>query len=716
MSEDHAGEVHETIPGYLDTSLSFDQRADDLISHMTLEEKVSQMVHASAAIERLGIPVYNWWNECIHGVARAGTATVFPQSIALGATWNTELIFRIASAISTEARAKYHEEINNGEPGKWYYGLTFWSPDINLVRDPRWGRAQETYGEDPYLMGRIGVAFVKGIQGDHPKYLKAAACAKHFAVHSGPEPLRHQFNAVIDQRDLRQTYLPHFEALVTEAKVEAVMGAYSAVNGHPCCAHPQLLKEILRDEWGFDGHVVSDCGAICDIYKHHKYVKTPEEAAAAGVNAGCDLNCGRTYAHINRAVKLGLISEQTVDRSVKRLMMTRMRLGMFDPPEMVPYSNISPNVINCPEHRTLAMEAARESIVLLKNEGNLLPLSKDLKRVAVIGPNANEIDVLMGNYEGTASRTVTHLEGIRNAVNSESEVLYVEGCEIIGQKDRGFSDAVAAANKSDAVIMVMGLSPRIESEEGNAPDSQGNGDRVEISLPGRQEELLKAICATGKPVVLVLLGGSSVAIPWASENVPAILMTWYGGQEAGTASAEVIFGDYNPAGRLPITFYRSLDQLPPFEDYRMAGRTYRYFQGEPLYPFGFGLSYTTFAYENLEIAKHEVTPGESIKVSATVTNTGQREGDEVVQVYLRDVEASVPHPIRAMIGFERIHLDAGKSKTVSFTIAAKQMDVFDDDGKRFSEPGEFEVSVGGGQPIDTTGREGYVAGTFELTV
>ena len=700
-------------PAWLDTTLPFEQRADDLISHMTLEEKVSQMVHESVGIERLGIADYNWWNECLHGVARAGIATVFPQATGLAATWNTDLMARIATVISDEARAIHHEA-NRHDNHSRYFGLTFWTPNINIFRDPRWGRGQETYGEDPYLTARMGVEFVKGLQGDHPRYLKIAACAKHYAVHSGPESMRRHFDAVVNERDLRETYLPAFEALVREARVESVMGAYNRTNGQPCCAHKRLLQEILRDEWGFAGHVVSDCEAICFIFNDHKYVETPEEAAAAAVNAGCDLNCGEIYPRLCNAVEMGLISEETITRSLKRLLLTKFRLGMFDPPEMVPYAQIPIDLNDCPEHRALALESARQSVVLLKNEGSLLPLPKDLKGVAVIGPNADDVDVLLGNYNGTPSEAVTPVDGIGRAVSEKTEVICAKGCELIGTDDSGFAEAVSAAENADAVVMVLGLSPGLEGEEGDPKISESSADRVDISLPGRQEDLLKAVCATGKPVVLVLTGGSAIAIGWADKNVPAILMTWYGGEEAGTALAEVLFGDYNPAGRLPVTFYRSLDQLPHFEDYSMKGRTYRYFDGQPLYPFGFGLSYTTFKYDNLKSSTEKIQPGESLTVSAEVTNTGSRDGDEVVQLYISDVEASFPHPICQLAGFERIHLAAGESRTVSFTIAPRQMCIFDDDGRRFIEPGEFEISIGGGQPIGATGKDAYVVGKFNV--
>ena len=692
-----------------DPSIPFEQRADALIARMSLEEKISQMQNSSPAIDRLGIPAYDWWNECLHGVAWAGIATVFPQAIALAATWNTNLVHSVAVAISDEARAKHHDAIRRDDRSR-FKGLTFWSPNINIFRDPRWGRGQETYGEDPYLTSEIGIAFVKGLQGQHPKYLKVAACAKHYAVHSGPEPTRHEFNAVVDERDLHETYLPAFEALVKQAKVEAVMGAYNRTNGQPCCAHERLLGEILYGQWNFQGHVVSDCGAIEDIYKHHRYVNTPEEAAAIAVKAGCDLNCGQTYKHLRQAIAQGLIDEESINRSLKRLIMTRLRLGMFDPPQEVPFTKIPIDVVDCAAHRELARQAVRESIVLLKNQGNLLPLSRSLKRIAVIGPTANDVEVLLGNYNGTPSKAITPYEGIRQAVAGKGEVMFAAGCEITGNSDKGFAQALAIAEKADVIIAVMGLSARLEGEEGAAKDSDAGGDRRDITLPGRQEELLKILHATGKPIVLVLTGGSALAIPWAKQNIPAIIMSWYGGEEAGTALAEVIFGDYCPAGRLPVTFYRSIDQLPPFEDYRMRGRTYRYFTGEPLWPFGFGLSYTKFQYSNLKLSAETIKPGENLTVSATVKNVGNRTGDEVVQLYISDIEATYSHPIRSLAGFKRIRLAAGESQTISFTITPKQMCIFDDAGDGIIEPGEFRISIGGGQPIAQTGKGGFVSG------
>jgi len=682
---------------YLDPSLPIEQRVRDLVGRMTLEEKVSQMVNAAPAIERLGVPEYDWWNECLHGVGRAGVATVFPQAIGLAATWNVELMHRVAVAISDEARAKHHESLRQGVRDR-YTGLTYWSPNINIFRDPRWGRGHETYGEDPCLTARMGVAFVKGLQGDNPRYLKLTATPKHFAVHSGPESLRHHFDARVDERDLRETYLPAFQACVQEAKAYSIMGAYNRTNGEPCCASKTLLVDILRSEWGFDGYVVSDCGAIDDIWAHHRVVKTKEEAAALAVRNGCELNCGDTYQALVHAVQQGHITEEEITQAVSRLFTARFRLGMFDPPGMVPYAQIPHQVNDCQAHRDLALKAARESIVLLKNDGGLLPLRKNLKAVAVIGPNADDHDVLLGNYNGTPSRDVTALEGVRSRVSPDTDVLHARGCGLAGEDTSGFTEAVAIAAKADVAVMVMGLHPRIEGEEGDAPDSAAGGDRTRIELLGVQEELIKAVHATGTPVVLVLMNGSAVAVNWADHNVPAILSAWYPGEEGGAAIADVIFGDYSPAGRLPVTFYRSLDQIPPFDDYRMEGRTYRYLRSEPLYPFGYGLSYTEFSYGGLRLSARELRPGDELVVSAEVENVGPRAGDEVVQLYVSDTAATVPVPIRQLQGFQRVHLSPGERRTVRFSLRPSQMSLIDDSGRRVIEPGQFTVSLGGGQP------------------
>jgi beta-glucosidase len=687
---------------------SIEERVDDLISQMTIEEKAWQMGNESPAIERLGIPQYNWWNEALHGVARAGIATVFPQAIGLASTWNPDLIYRMAEVISDEGRAKHHEAIRNGVRDL-YTGLTFWSPNVNIFRDPRWGRGQETYGEDPYLTSRLAVNFVQGMQGTDPHYLKTVATPKHFAVHSGPEDERHYFDAAVSQRDLRMTYLPAFEACIVEGQAYSIMGAYNRVNGEACCASPTLLQNILRDEWGFEGYVVSDCGAIDDIYSGHRLVRSPTEAAALAVKTGCDLECGCTYGipcHYGRlaeAVEQGLLTEEDLDRSVKRLFMARFRLGMFDPPDQVPYAQIPFSVIDSPEHRELALEVARQSLVLLKNEDGLLPLGRDdVKSIAVIGPNADETLVLTGNYMGTPAEPVSVLAGIQALVPPETEVNYARGCEIVDDSQGGFAEAVQAAEKSQIAVMVMGLSQQLEGEEnqqeGNPPGVRSRGDRMTLDLPPIQEQLMQVVYETGTPVILVLMNGSAVSINWADEHIPAILEAWYPGQAGGTAVAEAIFGLTNPGGRLPVTFYQSASDLPAFDDYSMENHTYRYFTGQPLYPFGFGLSYSTFTYRNLQIVPESVKAGDPVSIQVEVENTGQHLGDEVVQLYLKDVEASLPVPLLQLQGFTRVRLAPGEEQTVEFTLTAKQMSFADEDGGWVLEPGEFKVWVGGQQP------------------
>lgn len=613
-------ESNQNLLPYKNYSLSLDERVEDLLSRMTLEEKVSQMMNDAPAVERLDIPRYNWWNECLHGVARAGLATVFPQAIGLAATWDAELMYRMAIAISDEARAKHHEFIRRGKRGI-YQGLTFWSPNINIFRDPRWGRGMETYGEDPFLTGRMAVSFVRGLQGEDPRYLKVIATPKHYAVHSGPESDRHTFDARTDVRDLKETYLPHFEMAIKEAHAFSVMCAYNRYEGEACCGSQKLLAKILREEWGFEGYVVSDCGAIQDIHQYHKVVETPEEASALAAKSGCDLNCGSAYKNLSDAVKKGFVSEEEIDASLRRLLKARFKLGMFDPPEMVPYSQIPYSKVDCEEHQKLALEAARASVVLLKNEDDLLPLRKDIGSIAVIGPNAHDVEV-----EGFAG-----------------------------------------------------------------------GDRLNLELPATQIKLMKAMHSLGKPIVLVLLNGSALAVNWAHQHIPAILEAWYPGQAAGEAIADVLFGDYNPAGRLPVTFYKSVDQLPPFKDYSMEGRTYRYFKGEPLYPFGYGLSYTKFKYTGLMVPQ-TIRGDQDVLVSVDVENVGKREGDEVVELYLTDFEATVPVPVRSLKGFWRVRLKPGEKKTVRFTLKPRDLSLIDSEFKRVVEPGIFEVAVGGKQP------------------
>lgn len=692
-------------PAYKDESLSFKERAKDLVSRMDLLEKTSQMTHKAAAVPRLGVQFYNWWSEALHGVARAGVATVFPQAIGMAATFDENLLQEVADVISTEARAKHHEFARKGDYDI-YKGLTLWSPNINIFRDPRWGRGHETYGEDPYLTGRLGVAFIKGLQGDHEKYLKTAACAKHFAVHSGPEAERHSFNAEASPKDLYETYLPAFKEAVKEAKVEAVMGAYNRTNGEPCCGSKTLLNDILREDWGFDGHVTSDCWAIKDFHEHHHVTSDALESVALALNNGCDLNCGNMYLNVIRAHKEGLISEETIDKSVTRLMTTRMRLGMFDDQEKVPFANIPYEVNDCREHRDLAREVAKKTLVLLKNENNILPLNKNnLKSIAVIGPNANTHESLIGNYFGTASKYVTVLEGIQNALSPDTRVYYTQGCHLYRDKigglsavKDGFAEAVSIAERADVVVMCMGLDAGIEGEEGDVSNEYASGDKKHLNLPGVQQDLLEAVQKTGKPVILVLLSGSALAVTWADENIPAIVQGWYPGEEGGTAIASLLFGDYSPSGRLPVTFYRTTEELPDFKDYSMKNRTYRYMENEALYPFGYGLSYTKFEYSKLAVSKDSLQSGESLEIRAVVKNTGNYESDETVQLYLKDVEASVEVPRWQLRGIRKVNLKPGEEAEVKFELTARQMALINNDGKCILEPGDFEVFIGGSQP------------------
>ncbi|MFC1642700.1 glycoside hydrolase family 3 C-terminal domain-containing protein [Myxococcota bacterium] len=691
-----------------DPSRPLAERVQDLVSRLTLREKISQMGTEAPAIRRLGIPAYNWWNEALHGVARAGTATVFPQSIGLAATWNPDLMKRMAVAIANEGRAKHHESIRHGDRSL-YTGLTFFGPNINLFRDPRWGRGQETYGEDPYLTARLAVPFIQGLQGDDPEYLKTIATPKHFAVHSGPEALRQSFNAVVSESDLRMTYLPAFQAAIEEAKAESIMGAYNRMNGEACCASPKLLQKVLREEWGFSGYVVSDCGAIDLLHNSHRLVESAAEAAALAVKAGCDLECGCTYGipcdyrQLAQATEQGLLTAEDIDRAVTRLFTARFRLGMFDPDERVTYAQIPFSVVDSPEHQELALEVARQSLVLLKNERNLLPLDHGaLSSIAVIGPNADSTLVLAGNYMGTPSQPVSVLAGIRAIVAEATSVTYAQGSGIVSSESAMLDEAVQAARNAELAILVLGLSQQLEGEqsqeEGNPPGVVSRGDRDTLDLPPAQEGLLEAVSGTGTPTVLVLINGSALSINWAAGNVPAILEAWYPGQAGGTAVAEALFGFTNPGGRLPVTFYRSDADLPPFEDYDMQGRTYRYFGGGPLYGFGFGLSYTSFAYTNLRLSPDRPKVGESVLVAADVENTGTRSGDEVAEMYVQDVEASSPVPVLQLQGFTRLHLAPGEKQTVEFALTPAQMSFADEGGAWVQEPGVFRVWVGGRQP------------------
>ncbi|HOP99333.1 MAG TPA: glycoside hydrolase family 3 C-terminal domain-containing protein [Acetivibrio clariflavus] len=712
---------HESgMEAYKNQELSFEERAKDLVSRMTLEEKVMQMLHSAPAIPRLGVPSYNWWSEALHGVARAGTATVFPQAIALAATFDTELIYKVADVISTEVRAKFHEYQRKGDHGI-YKGLTCWSPNINIFRDPRWGRGHETYGEDPYLTSRMGVAFVKGMQGDG-KYLKTAACAKHYAVHSGPENERHEFNAVVSKKDLWETYLPAFEALVKEAGVEIVMGAYNRTNDEPCCGSKTLLKEILREKWGFKGHVTSDCWAIKDFHENHKVTKTAPESVALAVNNGCDLNCGNMYGNLLIAHKEGLVTEEAIDKCVTRLMTTRMKLGLFDDEKDVPYTSIPYEVNDCEEHKKFNLEVAKKTMVLLKND-NILPLDKKkIKSIAVIGPNADSRDALIGNYYGTASEYVTVLDGIREAVSEDTRIYYAYGCHLYKTKNglaeprEGFAEAVSAAERADVVVMCLGLDANLEGEEGDVSNEFASGDKLSLNLPGLQQELLEEVYKTGKPIILVLLSGSALAVTWADEHVSAIIQAWYPGAQGGRAVASLLFGDYSPAGRLPVTFYRTTEELPDIRDYSMANRTYRYMKNEALYPFGYGLSYTKFEYSDLSLSSSKVNIGDKVSCSVKVKNVGQYKSDEVVQLYVKCGDG-INNPRWQLSGFKRIELEPGEEKEVAFDILPKQMAVIDDEGRRILNPGNIDIFVGGSQPDDRSQKltqTKVLKSTFEL--
>jgi beta-glucosidase len=819
---------------FKDTNLTVDVRVNDLVSRMTLEEKVSQMVYNSPAIERLGIPEYNWWNEALHGIARNGIATVFPQAIGLAATWDTDLMLRISTVISDEARAKYNKAISKNKRGI-YQGISLWSPNINIFRDPRWGRGMETYGEDPYLTGEMGVQFVKGLQGNDPNYLKTIATPKHLAVHSGPEPDRHTFNALVSDYDLRETYLPHFKKCVVEGQAYSVMCAYNRFRGDACCGSNLLERQILREEWGFKGIIVSDCWAVPDMYHFHKIANSPEEAASVAVKAGTDLECGNAYPSLIKGVKNGLITEDEINVSVKRVYTARFKLGMFDPPENVPYSKL--NDVDTKENKWVALEAARKSIVLLKNEKNMLPLKKEIKTVVVLGPNANDVEVLLGNYNGFPSDPVTPLQGIKDKLKN-ANVIYERGCELAenmpsfevveesyfftsnnkrqkglvgeyfnnrdftgepafkridgkidfawwdGAPDEKFDPdnfgvrwtgviipdksgkyalggygfngfriyfedtllvnfdgefdpvktykdlnltagkaykikieyyrklrysfmqliwsvpdedceerAIEAAKKADAVVMVMGLSPRLEGEEMKV-EVKGfkGGDRLTLDLPETQSNLIKKISSLGKPIVLVLLNGSAVSVNWENEHIPAIIEAWYPGQSAGTAIADVLFGDYNPSGRLPVTFYKSVNQLPSFNDYKMSNRTYRYFKGEPLYPFGFGLSYTSFSYDNIRLTRNEISSTDTTVVSVEVSNTGIVPGEEVVQLYIKADKDS--NAIKTLKGFQRVSINPSETKNVLFKIIPEELSRWID-GKGFSvEPDRYTLMIG----------------------
>ena len=686
---------------YMDETKTDAERVSDLIARMTVEEKLSQICFHAAPIPRLGIPEYNWWNEALHGVARAGAATVFPQSIALAATFDDAMMQEIGNVISTEGRAKYNACCAENDRGM-YKGLTFWAPNINIFRDPRWGRGHETYGEDPCLTGRMGTAYVRGVQGN-AKRLKAAACTKHFAAHSGPEKGRHSFDAVVGAQDLAETYFPAFRQCVQQGHVEGVMGGYNRLNGEPVCGSRTLINDILREEWGFDGYYVSDCGAIKDFHKNHHVTQTVEESAALAITSGCDLNCGQVYPHMRQAMAEGLVTEEDLDEAVTHLMMTRMRLGMFD--AHTEFDGIPYEENDTPEHHALALTAAQKGIVLLKNDG-ILPLRREqLRTLAVIGPNADSLDILKGNYNGTATEHRTILDGIRTVAGAEIRLLVSQGChlwrknvEALAEEDDRLGEAVVMARRADAVILCLGLDGTLEGEEGDANNSYAGADKADLDLPESQRKLLNAVCATGTPVILVNATGSAMTIGAQADRCAAVLQLWYPGQMGGLAAAQILFGEISPSGKLPITFYRTMEELPPFTDYAMEGRTYRFMKNESLFPFGYGLSYTTFSYSDPEI---EEVPGHAgIEVKITVKNTGTVEAEDVAQVYVRLQGASGRVPNRRLVDYCRVHLAPQQSVPLTFSLPVSAFAEIDVDGKMVYTAQSAIISVGGSQPDD----------------
>lgn len=681
--------------------------AEELVSKMTLEEKANQLRHDAPSIPRLGIPAYNWWNEALHGVARAGTATVFPQAIGLAATFNPELLSDIADAVSTEGRAKYNAySLHNDRD--IYKGLTFWAPNVNIFRDPRWGRGHETYGEDPYLTSLLGVSYVKGLQGEG-EVMKAAACAKHYAVHSGPEELRHMFDAEATKKDMEETYLPAFEALVKEAEVEAVMGAYNRTNGEPCCGSKTLIQDILRDKWGFKGHFVSDCWAIKDFHEKHMVTSTPQESAALALNTGCDLNCGITYMYILSAYEQGLVTEEAITKAAVRLYTTRFLLGLFESNE---YDKIPYEKVECREHLALAKKAAIEGIVLLKNNG-ILPLDTGaVKTIGVIGPNANSRASLIGNYHGTSSGYVTILDGIKDFLGDNTRVLYSEGCHLFGDKtevlardyDR-ISEAKIVAENSDVVILCVGLDETLEGEEGDTGNGYASGDKVDLLLPKPQRELMKALKEMGKPVIVCLTAGSAIDLSYAQEHFDGILQAWYPGARGGSALADVIFGKVSPSGKLPVTFYKNDNYLPVFTDYDMKGRTYRYIEDEPLYPFGYGLTYGKASILSSEIIKN----GNNIHVSVRLVNNGKVDIQEVIQVYIKCTDSIHATKNPSLCSFQRVFLKAGESKGTSLMVPERAFTVVDEEGIRSVDGEKYKIYVGFCQPdkrsVQLTGME-----------
>lgn len=692
------------------------ERAIELVSRMTIEERASQLRYDAPAIERLGIPAYNWWNEALHGVARAGVATSFPQAIGMAATFDTELVEAAGDVSAIEGRAKYNA-LSKENDRDIYKGLTFWSPNVNIFRDPRWGRGHETFGEDPYLTSRMGVAYVEGLQGDDAE-LKSAACAKHFAVHSGPEAVRHEFNATATKKDMAETYLPAFKACVQEADVEAVMGAYNRTNGEPCCGSKTLIQDTLRKEWGFQGHFVSDCWAIKDFHEHHMVTHTPEESAAMALQAGCDINCGVTYLHLLKALQEGIVTEEEITEAAVRAFTTRYLLGLFDGS---PYDEISYEKVECEEHLAIAEQMTRESVVLLKNNG-VLPLHvKDDQTIGVIGPNANSRAALVGNYHGTASRYITVLEGIQDKVGYDGRVLFSEGAHLfkdrvepLAWKNDRIAEAVTVAKHSDVVVLCVGLDETLEGEEGDTGNSYASGDKKDLLLPESQRDLMDAVLAVGRPTVVCLMAGSAIDLSVADEKADAVLQLWYPGARGGKTVADILFGEYSPSGKLPVTFYRTLEGLPDFEDYSMKGRTYRYMTGEALYPFGYGLTYGDVEIQSAQViskgdkaedgntklqnAAVKETSSRNIVLQAEVVNRGTVDTDEVVQVYVKDMESVYAVPNYSLCAFERISLKAGEARQITLEVDGSAFYAVNDNGEHVFDSKKYELYVGLGQP------------------
>jgi beta-glucosidase len=682
---------------YLDPNLPVSERVQDLLSRLTLNEKLGQFIHSVDGIPRLGIAPYNFWTEGLHGVGRNGRATVFPQAIGMSATWNPALVKAIAVAIGDEGRAKFHEALRTKGKTDLYQGLTFWSPNINIFRDPRWGRGQETWGEDPFITGEMGTAYVRGLQGDDPKYLRAAACAKHFAVHSGPEKLRHSFNAKVSRLDLYDTYLPAFKKLVIEGKVEAVMGSYNRVLGEPACASKLLLQDILRGEWGFTGHVVSDCGALSDIHGGHQYTASPVETAALALKNGCDLSCGCIFEHLGEALEQELISQADIDLALSRVMTTRFKLGMFDPPDQVPYAATTMSVVGSKKHCDLAYRAALQSMVLLKNRNQVLPIGSQVESVFVTGPAAASVDVLLGNYYGINDKMTTLIEGIVGRIPEGIKLEYRPGCMWTQESAVSYNRAEDEAISADITIVCAGTSPLMEGEEGESLLTAENGDRAQIELPTVQQKFIRKLAEHGAHIVLVLSGGSPIALGEITDMVEAILFIWYPGQEGGRAAASLLFGDESPSGKLTVTFPKATADLPPFEDYSMNERTYRYATREPLFPFGFGLSYTSFEYRDLKIIP-PIDPIAGFRVAVALKNTGSVAADEVVQLYLSAIESRLPAPLSRLIVFQRVNLKPGQVKTIYFKVKPEMLMLVDEDGRLKLEPGKYQLTAGGCSP------------------